>query len=94
MATLSQRARAGLLLAVGLLIAGFEATQSRVARADAWLFALGGVGLVLGAGGLVRPGVVGKDHELGPGDRRVQLGLVVAGLVVGGGALWARLASG
>ena len=91
---LLRRARAGLLLAAGVAIAAWEATRTHTTRLDAALCAIGGLALVLGAGGLWRPGVIGKDHELGPGDRPLQIGLVVAGLALGGGALWWRLSTG
>lgn len=91
---LPQRVRAGLLLAAGVGVGAWEGTRTHLTRLDAALCALGGVAFVLGVGGLVRPGVIGRDHELAPGDRPIQIGLVVAGLALGGLASWWRWTHG
>jgi hypothetical protein len=85
----SRRTRALLLVACGLALGAFLAAgYGRHGRLGAGLQMLAPVCLVLGLGGLVRPGVIGRDEELGPGDRPIQIALAVVGVLLGGALVW------
>lgn len=60
-------------------------------RAAAKVVVLAPTCLLLGIGGLVRPGVIGNDTHLHPTDRQIELVLVVAGVFSGLAVGWLTL---